>query len=116
MTVRQVFYQATVKGSSRSRKLDTTRLQTTLTLMRRDGASLTIGWRQYPQDAQAPIGFEDQPGDRKDRSDLSKNDWDNADATLRYGSKRTHSPASFPVTSQYDGPLMVARGYAACQS
>ena len=48
MTVRQVFYQATVKGIIEKSEAGYAKVQTTLTLMRRDGELLTIGSSTTP--------------------------------------------------------------------
>ena len=48
MTVRQVFYQATVKGLVEKTEAGYAKVQTDLALMRRDGDFPTIGWSTTP--------------------------------------------------------------------
>ncbi len=114
MTVRQVFYQATVQGLVEKAESGYCKIQTDLTLMRRDGSlpytSLadSTRWHRKPQTY-----------DSVEAALLTcaeyyrKSLWADADCYVEiWLEKDALSGVIYPVTSMYDVPLMVARGYA----
>lgn len=114
MTVRQLYYQATVRGLVEKTEAGCAKVQTDLTLMRRSG-KLPYDWL-----------VDNTRMMRKPRSVLSikqaledtarlyrKNLWADADCYVEiWLEKDALSGVVYPVTSLYDVPLMVARGYA----
>jgi hypothetical protein len=114
MTVRQVFYQATVRGVVDKTESGYAKVQNDLAEMRRCG-ELPYGWivdntrwqrkpRSYTSIEQAL-----QETARFYRKDL----WHAADEYVEiWLEKDALSGVVLPVTEMYDCPLMVARGYA----
>jgi hypothetical protein len=114
MTVRQVFYAATVRGLIEKTEGGYAKVLRELTLMRRSG-ELPYEWLADSTRLQ-----------RKPKSFLNaehavsevakfyrRNLWANADAYVEvWIEKDALSGVVYPVTSKYDVPLMVARGYA----
>jgi hypothetical protein len=114
MTVRQVFYQATVHDLVEKSESGYTKVQIDLTKMRRSGAlpyswlADNTRWQRKPttfysveQALQATAAF------------YRKNLWANADSYVEiWLEKDALAGVIYPVTSMYDVPLMVARGYA----
>jgi hypothetical protein len=114
MTVRQVFYQATVHDLVEKSESGYTKVQIDLTKMRRSGAlpyswlADNTRWQRKPRTyysvehaLQATADF------------YRKNLWANADSYVEiWLEKDALSGVIYPVTSMYDVPLMVARGYA----
>jgi hypothetical protein len=114
MTVRQVFYQATVRGIVEKTEAGNTKVQTDFVQMRRAGV-LPYGW------------IADNT-----RWQRSPTTWGSVEEALQDTARiyrkalRRHAPCYvevwlekdalsgvvYPVTSEYDVPLMVARGYA----
>jgi hypothetical protein len=114
MTVRQVFYQATVRGVIEKSERGYTKVQTDLTLLRRAG-DLPYNWladntrwqrkpRTFASIQQALLNTA-----KFFRKDL----WDDADTHVEvWLEKDALAGVLYPVMSMYDVPLMVARGYA----
>jgi hypothetical protein len=114
MTVRQVFYQATVRGFVEKSEAGYNKVQTDLTLMRRAG-ELPYGWLadntrwQRKPDTFSSIEQALQDTARFYRKAL----WDDVDAYVEiWLEKDALSGVIDPITFAYDVPLMVARGYA----
>jgi hypothetical protein len=114
MTVRQVFYQATVRGIIEKTGAGYTKVQTDLVLMRRDG-TLPYGWiadnTRWQRRPTTYDGIEEALNEtaRLYRKSL----WNDADAYVEiWLEKDALSGVVYPITSKYDVPLMVARGYA----
>jgi hypothetical protein len=114
MTVRQVFYQASVRGLVEKSEAGYDKVQTDLARMRRAG-DMPYGWladntrwqrRPCTHDGIAEALAETA---RLYRKSL----WTGADAYVEvWLEKDALSGVVLPVTSAYDVPLMVARGYA----
>jgi hypothetical protein len=114
MTVRQVFYQATVRGLVPKTERGYAIVQHDLTIMRRAGElrydwlADNTRWQRKPETydgieaaLEATAAFY--------RKDL----WAHADRYVEvWLEKDALSGVIYPVTSLYDVPLMVARGYA----
>jgi hypothetical protein len=114
MTVRQVFYQATVHGLVEKAESGYAKVQTDLTLMRRAGElpyhwlADNTRWQRKPrtfasvEDAlQATAAF------------YRKSLWADADCYVEiWLEKDALAGVIYPITGMYDVPLMVARGYA----
>ena len=114
MTVRQVFYQATVRGLVEKAETGYSKVQTDITLMRRDG-SLPYDWLADNTRWQRKPNTFDSVEDalRETARFYRKNLWRDADAYVEiWLEKDALSGVIYPVTSMYDVPLMVARGYA----
>ena len=114
MTVRQVFYQATVKGIVEKSEAGYAKVQSTLTLMRRDG-ELPYDWLvDNTRMMRKPRSVSSIKQALDDTARLyRKNLWADADCYVEiWLEKDALSGVVFPVTSLYDAPLMVARGYA----
>jgi hypothetical protein len=114
MTVRQVFYQASVRGVVEKTEADYAKVQTDLVLLRRRGVlpyewlTDATRWQRKPQTfGSVKEALEDTA--RLYRKAL----WADADAYVEiWLEKDALSGVVYPVTSTYDVPLMVARGYA----
>ena len=114
MTVRQVFYQATVLGLVDKSEAGYAEVQTDLVLMRRSGM-LPYAWladnTRWQRKPDTFGSIEEALADtaRFYRKAL----WRNADAYVEiWLEKDALAGVVYPVTEQYDVPLMVARGYA----
>jgi hypothetical protein len=114
MTVRQVFYQATVKGIVEKTEAGYTKVQTDLVLMRKSGV-LPYDWladnTRWQRKPRSFDGIEDALENTAKfyRKDL----WASADCYVEvWLEKDALAGVVMPVTSAYDVPLMVARGYA----
>lgn len=114
MTVRQVFYRASVKGIVEKSEAGYRQVQTDLVVMRRAG-QLPYGWladsTRWQRKPQTHDGVEAalQATATFYRKDL----WARADAYVEiWLEKDALSGVIYPITSLYDVPLMVARGYA----
>ena len=114
MTVRQVFYQATVRGIVEKAESGYTKVQTDLVAMRRSGEmpydwlADNTRWQRKPRTfSSVQQALEDTA--RFYRKSL----WDDAGAYVEvWLEKDALAGVIMPVTSEYDVPLMVARGYA----
>jgi hypothetical protein len=114
MTVRQVFYQATVRSIVEKSEAGYAKVQTDLVAMRRDG-TLPYSWladnTRWQRKPQTFSGIEQALDDtaRLYRKSL----WLNAGSYVEvWLEKDALSGVVLPVTADYDVPLMVARGYA----
>jgi hypothetical protein len=114
MTVRQVFYQATVRGIVDKTEAGYTKVQTDLVIMRKAGA-LPYGWlADNTRWQRAPNTFRSIQEALEDTARFyRKSLWTDADAYVEiWLEKDALSGVIYPITSMYDVPLMVARGYA----
>jgi hypothetical protein len=114
MTVRQVFYQATVRGIVEKAETGYAKVQTDLTLMRRAG-ELPYRWlADNTRWQRKPNTFDTVEEALKETARLyRKNLWADSDSYVEvWLEKDALSGVIYPITSMYDVPLMVARGYA----
>jgi hypothetical protein len=114
MIVRQVFYQATVKDIVEKSEAGYTKVQTDLVQMRRAGV-LPYGWladnTRWQRKPRTFSGIEQALNETAHL--YRKALWDDADVHVEiWLEKDALAGAVLPVTSIYDVPLMVARGYA----
>ena len=114
MTVRQVFYQATVRGLVEKAESGYGKIQTDLTRMRRAG-ELPYNWladnTRWQRKPRTFSGVEEAL--KATAAFYRKNLWADADCYVEiWLEKDALSGVIYPVTSMYDVPLMVARGYA----
>ena len=114
MTVRQVFYQATVRGIVEKSEAGYTKVQNDLVLLRRAGdlpfnwIADNTRWRQRP-DTHSSVAHALKETAKFYRKAL----WDGIDAYVEvWVEKDALSGVIYPITEMYDVPLMVARGYA----
>jgi hypothetical protein len=112
--VREVYYQATVQGLVEKTEAGYAKVQTDLALMRRAGA-LPYSWiidnTRGPRKYQSFDSIDDalEAAARTYKKAL----WSDAGCHVEvWLEKDALAGVVFPVTSQYDVPLMVARGYA----
>jgi hypothetical protein len=114
MTVRQVFYQATVRDLVEKTENGCARVQTDLTIMRRRGV-LPYDWlTDETRWQRKPRSFDGAQQALEDTARLyRKSLWADADAYVEvWIEKDALSGVVYPVTAAYDVPLMSARGYA----
>jgi hypothetical protein len=114
MTVRQVFYQATVHGLVEKAESGYAKVQTDLTVMRRAG-DLPYDWlADNTRWQRKPRTFDSVESALRETAALyRKSLWTNADSYVEtWLEKDALAGVIYPVTSMYDVPLMVARGYA----
>ncbi|MBR1149349.1 hypothetical protein [Bradyrhizobium sp. JYMT SZCCT0428] len=114
MTVRQVFYQATVLGLVEKSESGYTKVQTDLVQMRQSGA-LPYGWiADNTRFQRRPRTYDGVQAALDETARLyRKSLWADADCYVEiWLEKDALSGVIFPITSMYDVPLMVARGYA----
>lgn len=114
MTVRQVFYQATVRGLVEKAESGCAKVQTDLTVMRRAG-ELPYDWladnTRWQRKPRTFNSVEDAL--RTTAAFYRKNLWADADSYVEiWLEKDALAGVVYPITSMYDVPLMVARGYA----
>src|SRR5262252_8771360 len=114
MTVRQVFYQATVHGLVEKAESGYAKVQTDLTVMRRTG-DLPYDWladnTRWQRKPRTFNSVEDAL--RETARFYRKNLWRDADSYVEiWLEKDALSGVIYPITSMFDVPLMVARGYA----
>jgi hypothetical protein len=114
MTVRQVFYQATVHGLVEKAETGYGKVQLDLTKMRRDG-SLPYDWladnTRWQRKPRSYNGVADAL--KATAAFYRKNLWADADCYVEiWLEKDALAGVLLPVTAMYDVPLMVARGYA----
>lgn len=114
MTVRQVFYQATVHGLVEKAESGYTKVQTDLTLMRRSGELPYYYLADNTRWQRKPRTFGSVKEALEDTARLYRKAlWNDADSYVEiWLEKDALSGVIYPVTSMYDVPLMVARGYA----
>jgi hypothetical protein len=114
MTVRQVFYQATVRGIVEKSEAGYTKVQTDLTVMRRAG-DLPYRWlADNTRWQRRPTTFNSVEEALRDTAKFyRKSLWTDANAYVEvWLEKDALAGVVYPVTAMYDVPLMVARGYA----
>jgi hypothetical protein len=114
MTVRQVFYQATVRGLVEKAETGYNKVQTDLTQMRRAG-DLPCDWlADNTRWQRKPRTFDSVEHALNETARLyRKSLWADADAYVEiWLEKDALAGVILPVTTTYDVPLMVARGYA----
>jgi hypothetical protein len=114
MTVRQVFYQATVAGLVEKSEAGYAKVQTDLVQMRRSGAlpyswlADNTRWQRKPRSFNSVQHALDETA-----RFYRKNLWADAGTYVEiWLEKDALSGVVLPVTEMYDVPLMVARGYA----
>jgi hypothetical protein len=113
-TVRQVFYQATVRGLVEKSERGYKSVQRALTTMRRSG-ELDYGWIiDNTRTVQAPWTHDSIEDALEYTADhYRKALWADADCRVQvWLEKDALSGVIYPTTAKYDVPLMVARGYA----
>ncbi len=114
MTVRQVFYQATVQGVVEKTEAGYDKVQTDLAIMRRAG-QMPYGWlADSTRWQRKPASHSGIAAALKETARFYRKDlWHSADSYVEiWLEKDALSGVIYPVTSLYDVPLMVARGYA----
>jgi hypothetical protein len=114
MTVRQVFYQATVHGLVPKTENGYQMVATDLGNMRREG-ELPYGWiADNTRWMRKPTTYDSMEEALQDTAKFYRRGlWKDADAYVEiWLEKDALSGVVYPVTSEYDVPLMVARGYA----
>jgi hypothetical protein len=114
MTIRQVFYQATVHGIVEKAETGYHKVQVDLTRMRRDG-TLPYDWlTDNTRWQRKPRTFDSVEEALRDTAALyRKSLWSDADAYVEvWLEKDALSGVIYPVTGKSDVPLMIARGYA----
>jgi len=113
-TVRQVYYLATVAGLVPKTEAGYAMVQTDLVLMRRAG-TLPFGWiADSTRWQRKPQTFDSVREALEQTARLyRKSLWSGADAYVEtWLEKDALSGVVYPITSAFDVPLMVARGYA----
>ena len=114
MTVRQVFYQATVHGIVEKAETGYSKVQIDLTKMRRNG-SLPYDWlADNTRWQRKPRTFDSVEDALQNTAALyRKNLWSDACSYVEvWLEKDALSGVIYPATAMFDVPLMVARGYA----
>jgi hypothetical protein len=114
MTVRQVFYQATVRGIVEKAESGYAKVQTDLVEMRRSG-QLPYSWlADNTRWQRRPRTFSSIEQALADTARFyRKSLWDDIGSYVEiWLEKDALAGVVMPVTSEYDVPLMVARGYA----
>jgi hypothetical protein len=114
MTVRQVFYQASIRGIVEKTEAGYNKVQTDLVLMRRAG-EMSYGWiTDNTRLQRRPRTFSDIKQALDDTARFYRKAlWAEVNAYVEvWLEKDALSGVVYPITSFYDVPLMVARGYA----
>jgi len=114
MTVRQVFYQATVHNIVEKSEAGYNKVQTDLVLMRRAG-EVPFDWlADNTRWQRKPLTFGSVEEALQDTARLYRKAlWDDVDVYCEvWLEKDALSGVIYPITSMFDVPLMVARGYA----
>jgi hypothetical protein len=114
ITVRGVFYQASVRGLVEKAEFGYRKAQTDLTLMRKAG-ELPYNWiADNTRWQRKPRTFDSVEEALQDTAKLyRKNLWRDANSYVEiWLEKDALTGVIYPVTSMFDVPLMVARGYA----
>ena len=114
MTVRQVFYQATVQGLVEKEESGYAKIGTDLTILRRAG-ELPYNWlADNTRWQRKPRTFDSIEDALQETAEFYRKAlWKNSNAYVEiWLEKDALSGVVFPVTEIYDVPLMVARGYA----
>jgi hypothetical protein len=113
-TVRQVYYLATVASLVPKTENGYAMVQSDLTLMRRS-AEMPFGWlADSTRWQRKPLTFDSVREALEDTARLyRKSLWADADAYVEvWLEKDALSGVVYPITSMFDVPLMIARGYA----
>jgi hypothetical protein len=114
MTVRQVFYQATVRGLVEKEESGYAKVQTDPTVMRRAG-KLPYDWlADNTRWQRKPRTFDSVEDALNETARFYRKAlWNEIDAYAEvWLEKDALAGVVYPITSIYDVPLMVARGYA----
>jgi hypothetical protein len=114
MTVRQVFYQATVRALVEKAESGYGKIQTDLTVMRRAG-ELPYDWlADNTRWQRKPRTFSSVEQALRDTARFYRKAlWADAGSYVEiWLEKDALAGVVYPITSMYDVPLMVARGYA----
>jgi hypothetical protein len=114
MTVRQVFYQATVRGAVEKTEAGYGKVQTDLVLLRRSG-ELPYAWlADNTRWQRKPDTFTSIEQALHETAQFYRKDlWAKQPCYVEiWLEKDALAGVVYPVTSDYDVPLMVARGYA----
>src|SRR5258708_30440344 len=114
MTVRQVFYQCTVRGVVEKTELGYLKVQQALVKMRRN-VMLPYGWlADKTRWQRKPSSYDTVDDALEDTARFyRKNLWRDADCYVKiWLEKDALSGGIYPVTAKFDGPPMAARGYA----
>jgi hypothetical protein len=114
MTVRQVFYQATVRGIVEKAETGYDKVQRDLVEMRRDGM-LPYGWlADNTRWQRKPTTYGSIEQALRETARLYRRDlWTDAGRHVEiWLEKDALAGVIYPVTDLYDVPLMVARGYS----
>src|SRR5438045_6419819 len=114
ITVRQVFYQATVRGIVEKSEAGYAKVQTDLVLMRRAG-EMPFDWlADNTRWQRKPRTFDSIEQALQDTARLYRKAlWADVNAYVEvWLEKDALAGVVYPITSMYDVPLMVARGYA----
>lgn len=114
MTVRQVFYQATIRGLVDKSEAGYAKVQTDLVLLRKAGV-LPYGWlADNTRWQRKPETFNSVEEALKETARFyRKKLWSDIGAYVEiWLEKDALAGVVYPITEMYDVPLMVARGYA----
>jgi hypothetical protein len=114
MTVRQVFYQATVEGVVEKTEAGYSKVQIALAKMRRDGV-MPFGWIvDNTRMQRRPRTYGSVAEALENTAQLyRKSLWRDAEDYVEvWLEKDALSGVIYPITQLYDVPLMVARGYS----
>jgi hypothetical protein len=114
MTVRQCYYQATVRGIVDKTEAGYGVVQHDLTVMRKNGA-MPYNWlADSTRWQRKPTTYRSVKEALEDTARLYRKDlWADADSYVEiWLEKDALAGVVVPITSQFDVPLMVARGYA----
>jgi hypothetical protein len=114
MTVRQCYYQATVRGIVDKTEAGYGVVQHDLTVMRKNG-TMPYNWlADSTRWQRKPTTYRSVKEALEDTARLYRKDlWANADSYVEiWLEKDALAGVVVPITSQFDVPLMVARGYA----
>jgi hypothetical protein len=114
MTVRQIYYQAAVRGIIEKTEHGYNKVQSTLSDMRRNG-ELPYAWiTDHTRYRQKPETYDSiEHALQVTAEAYRRNLWARADSYVEiWIEKDALSGVVYPVTSEYDVPLMSARGYA----
>jgi hypothetical protein len=114
MTVRQAFYQATVRGLVDKTEDGYRKVQTDLTLLRRSGELPYNSLADNTRWQRKPRTFDGVEAALKETARLYRKAlWTEADAYVEiWLEKDALAGVIWPVTAMYDVTLMVSRGYA----
>jgi hypothetical protein len=114
MTVRQCFYQASVRGIVEKSEAGYTKVQTDLVQMRRAGVLPYLWLTDNTRWQRKPRTYDSVEQALQETARLYRKAlWADADGYVElWLEKDALSGVIYPITSMFDVPLMVARGYA----